>query len=229
MGELRLLAHGRIIGRVAFADPAGKRVGVGKRDPSDQFFSVEALPAEPLAKTIEQFWMRWGVVFAEIVDRPGETVAEEVAPDPVHSSLGHQRAVDDELSQRLATVDAILRAIVHLRREVAGGINGRPVDENRIGDFHLPVAEFVVKLGLGGVAPLAGPILINEFDCLNVTGPLELPQRPHLTEEGVELPKLVLLSLVKGMVVALRALHLEAEKHLSCLGGGLNAIVLKFP
>ena len=55
-----------------------------------------------------------------------------------------------------------------------------------------------------------------------------MPQRLRLSEEGVELPELILLPLVERVVVALRALHLEPEEDLRGLGGGLDAVLVEF-
>ena len=48
-----------------------------------------------------------------------------------------------------------------------------------------------------------------------------------MAEEGVELPELILFALVEGVVVALRALHLQAEEHLGGLRGGLDPVLLE--
>ena len=61
---------------------------------------------------------------------------------------------------------------------------------------------------------------------MDVPGAVESPQRPHLAEEGVELPELILLSLVEGVVVTLCALDLHAEENLSRLRRGLNTVFL---
>ena len=201
---------------------------MGEGDPADELLRVEALLAEPLTEAVEQFRVRRRVVITEIVDWTGESIAEEVAPDPVHRGLRHQWAVDNQLRQGLATVHTVLRAILQLRREITVGVDGRAVDEHRIGDFHLAIAELVVELGLSGIPPLAGPILVDQLDRLNLAGLLEMPQRLRLSEEGVELPELILLPLVERVVVALRALHLKPEEDLRCLGGGLDAVLVKF-
>ena len=161
MRELRLLPDRGIVGGIPLGDPTGERVGVGESDPADELLRVEALLAEPLAEAVEQFGVRRRVVITQIVDRTGESIAEEVAPDPIHRGLRHQWAVDNQLRQGLATVHTVLRAILQLRREITVGVDGRAVDEHRIGDFHLAIAELVVELGLSGIPPFAGPILVD--------------------------------------------------------------------
>ena len=92
MRELRLLAERRIVALISLGRPARQRIRPGQHDPADQLLQVEALLSKPLGEPVEQFRMRRRIVLAQIVDRPGESVSEEVPPHSVHNGLGHQWA-----------------------------------------------------------------------------------------------------------------------------------------
>ncbi len=133
--------------------------------------------------------------------------------------LGQIFGTDDQPGQLGAAIDVFDIA--------AFAFQMRAVDEHRVGDFRQSVAQLVKQHGLLGPIVLAGEILIDQLDRLDLAAFFESPQGPRLAEERVHLPELVLLPVVERMVVALRALHLQAQEDLRGLGRGLHAVFLQ--
>ena len=74
---------------------------------------------------------------------------------------------------------------------------------------------------------LSREILIDQFDVVDVVGPShKAAQSPRLTEERIELPKLLLLPLIERMVMALRALNLQPQENLRYRRRCLHPVLL---
>ena len=169
--------------------------------------------------------MRWGIVVAEIIHGLCEAVAEEVPPEPIHHRPRQKRTGHHHLGKLLPTIDAVGCSVAHRARQIPALGDLGTIKKNRIGDLGQAVAEFVVDLGFIGVAPLAGKVLIDQFYRGHVVSAVKATEGGGLPKERVELPKLVLLAFVKGMVVTLGALDLHRQKHLGGSGCCLNAVV----
>ena len=97
------------------------------------------------------------------------------------------------------------------------------VKENRVGDLHFAAAFFVIHRArvvgwyqLGVIVDLASSARIK----------FAMGDPPRLTQEAVDFPEAVLFPFVKGMVVTLRALHLNTHQEPGCLGSGLHGFVV---
>ena len=103
---------------------------------------------------------------------------------------------------------------------------GHSVNERRVSGFRQSVAQLVKQRRFVRIAVFAVEVLVDQIDRLEIAATAQR-HGPRLPEEGVHLPELVLLPLIERVIVALRALDLQAEKHLGRLGRGLHAVFVE--
>ena len=163
--------------------------------------------------------MAWRIVRADVIQGFSEPVAEKMGPHAIHERLGQKLGADDQLRQLRAPVDVV--------NEAAVAFELRAIDKHGISGLRQSIAQLIEQHGLLGVVVLAREILIDELDGRHVAAFFEAPQGPRLAEKGVHLPELVLLPVVERMVVALRALDLQAQENLRGLGRGLDGVLLQ--
>src|SRR5262249_48474871 len=139
-------------------------------------------------------------------ERLGECVTQKVMPHPIGDRAVQVLRVRDEPAQFCAAIALA---------EVAAALDLCAINEHGIGRLQQAVPQLVEQDRLLRVVILAGEVLIYELHRFNIAAALlELAEGPRLPEEGVELPELLLLPFVERMVVALRALHLQAQEYL---------------
>ena len=85
----------------------------------------------------------------------------------------------------------------------------------------------MASLGAGVAVAFAAEILVDELDVFDIAAAGRRRDALRLPEEGVHLPELLLLPFVERMVVALRALHLQAEEDLRGHRRGLRGVFLQ--
>ena len=75
---------------------------------------------------------------------------------------------------------------------------------------------------------LAGKVFVDQFGVIDISRAAdESAQRSGLPKERIELPELLLLPIVEWMIVALSALHLQAQKDSGCLCRRLRCLVVQ--
>src|SRR5262249_33454651 len=149
-----------------------------------------------LGQLIQQLRLRYGAVFAEVVDFLGEASAEKVSPHAVDKSLGKVRTADDTLRQFLAT--GAFQSVWELGS----------VEEESFGVLDQAAAALVGHKSAFVVARVVTQFILLVICCFFVLVAVRPPAYSfHLTQVGVYAPEMLLAPfVVKWVIVALRAL-----------------------